>query len=400
MKIAIVSDNFYPELSGIADSITTTGKELAKLGHKVCFVALDYSKENYKTIGADKKELNLGENIQIVRVPSIPYPTGTKQSRLTLPVGLSLKAVKKFNPDVIHTNDIASLGIEALHCAKILKKPLVGTDHTPMVEFLKYSPIKGKFVQKAVSRYDAWYYNQCDFVSSPCNAIFEELKKFGFSKPRHRALSNPINIDKFKPIKNKWPLKKKIGLFDYSLLYMGRIAPEKKIDVTLKAVANIIKKNPKIGFVIAGTGSQVEELKALVSQLGIEKNVKFFGYFKNIDDIVDLYNGSDLFVIPSVAETQSIVMMQAMACKLPVIAARAWGLAEYVNEHNGILIEPADVSGLYEKILYLYQNKSVSQKLGEGGRAFVEKFSPLYIAKEWERIYLDTIKNYKLQKLK
>ncbi len=398
MRIAIFSDNFYPELSGIADSITTTGKELAKLGHKVNFVALDYSKKNYQTIGAEKKELDLGENIKITRIFSVSYPTGTKQSRLTLPVGLTIRKIRKFNPDIIHTNDIASLGIEALLCAKILKKPLVGTDHTPMVEFLKYSPIKGKFIQKGVSRYDAWYYNQCDFVSSPCNAIFEELKKYGFSKPKHRSLSNPINVEKFKPIKNKWPLKKKLGLFDYSLLYMGRIAEEKKIAVTLKAVASIVKKIPKIGFVIAGTGSQVDELKALTKSLGIEKNVKFFGYFKNINDVVDLYNGSDLFVIPSVAETQSIVMMQAMACKLPVIAARAWGLAEYVNKDNGLLIEPNNVNELSEKILYLYQNQSVSQKLGEGGRTFVEKFSPPSIAKEWEKIYLDTIERYKNRK--
>ncbi len=398
MKIAIFSDNFYPELSGIADSITTTGKKLASLGHKINFVALNYSKKNYQTIGAEKKELDLGENIKIIRVSSLSYPTGTKQSRFTLPVGLTIRAIKKFNPDVIHTNDIASLGIEALLCAKVLKKPLVGTDHTPMVEFLKYSPIKGNFVQKTVSKFDAWYYNQCDFVSSPCNAIFEELKKYGFSKPKHRALSNPINVEKFKPVKNKWPLKKKFGLFDYSLLYMGRVAEEKKIAVTLKAVSALVKKIPKIGFVIAGTGSQVDELKALAKSLGIEKHVKFFGYFKNIDDIVDLYNGSDLFVIPSVAETQSIVMMQAMACKVPVIAARAWGLAEYVNKDNGLLVEPNNSNELSEKILYLYQNQKVSQKLGEGGRVFVEKFSPLNIAKEWEKIYMDTIERYSSRK--
>jgi glycosyltransferase involved in cell wall biosynthesis len=394
MKIAIFSDNFYPELSGIADSITTTGKQLAKLGHKINFVALDYSAKNFQTIGAEKKELELGEGVFVTRIPSVPYPTGTKQSRLTAPIGLSLRAMKKFDPDVIHTNDIASLGLEALLCARILKKPLVGTDHTPMVEFLKYSPIKGKIIQKTVSRYDAWYYNQCSFVSSPCNAIFTELKKYGFGKPKHRALSNPINIEKYKPVRNKWPLKKKFELFDYSILYMGRIASEKKIDITIKAVANLVKKVPKLGLVIAGTGAQVDELKALVEQLGIERNVKFFGYLKNIDDMVGLYNGSDLFVIPSVAETQSIVMMQAMACKLPVIAARAWGLAEYVNDKNGILIEPDDAEGLTQKILYLFENQGVALKLGEGGREFVEKFSPENIAREWERIYIDVIESF------
>jgi glycosyltransferase involved in cell wall biosynthesis len=398
MRIAIFSDNFYPELSGIADSITTTGKELAKLGHKINYFAPKYARKNYQTIDVPYEEINLGENISITRIPSLPYPTGTKQSRLVIPLCLSLNTVKKFNPDVIHTNDIAGVGLEGLFSSKLLRKPLVGTDHTPMIEFLKYSPIKGEFVQKTVSKFDAWYYNQCNFVSSPCNAIFEELKKYGFGKPKHRALSNPINIEKYKPVKNKWPLKKKFGLFDYSLLYMGRVAPEKKIDITLKAVASVAKKNPKIGLVVAGTGSQVEELKQLAKQLGIENRVKFFGYLKNIDDMIDLYNASDLFVIPSVAETQSIVMMQAMACKIPVIAAKAWGLAEYVNDKNGILIEPDDVEGLTEKILYLFKNQGVSLRLGEGGREFVEKFSPINIAREWERIYIDTVQLFESSK--
>jgi glycosyltransferase involved in cell wall biosynthesis len=398
MKIAIFSDNFYPELSGIADSITTTGKELAKLGHKIVYFAPRYSKKNYLTIGMPYEEINLGENIKIQRIPSFPYPTGTKQSRLVIPLCLSLAAVKKFDPDIIHTNDIVGVGLEALFSAKIVKKPLVGTDHTPMVEFLKYSPIKGDFVHKTVSRFDAWYYNQCNFVSSPCNAIFDELRKYGFSKPKHKALSNPIYIDKYKAIKNKWPLKKKIKAFDYSLLYMGRVAPEKKIDVTIRAVAKLANKIPKMGFVVGGTGSQVEGLRDLAKSLGIESKVKFLGYIKSTDDVVDLYNASDLFVIPSVAETQSIVMMQAMACKLPVIAARAWGLAEYVNDKNGILVEPDDVDGLAEKILYLFENQGVALKLGEGGRGFVEKFSPINIAREWERIYIDTIQSFESSK--
>jgi glycosyltransferase involved in cell wall biosynthesis len=398
MKIAIFSDNFYPELSGIADSITTTGKELAKLGHHVNYFAPKYSKKNYQTINASFEEIDLGENIKITRIPSLPYPTGTKQSRLVIPVCLSLSALKKFNPDIIHTNDIVGVGLEGLFGAKILKKPLVGTDHTPMIEFLKYSPIKGKIIQKTVSRFDAWYYNQCNFVSSPCNAIFEELVKYGFGKPKHRALSNPINVEKYLPVKNKWPLKKKFGLFDYSILYMGRVAPEKKIDITVRAVAKLVKENPKIGFVIAGTGSQVEELKNLSKELGIENNVKFLGYLKTVDEMVDLYNGSDLFVIPSIAETQSIVMMQAMACKIPVIAARAWGLAEYVNEKNGYLIEPDNIDELAEKILYVFKHQEVALRLGEGGREFVENFSPEKIAKEWEKIYTDTIESFNSSK--
>ncbi len=395
MRIAIFSDNFYPEISGISDSIITTGKELAKLGHKINFFAPKYSRKNYDLLKLPNEEINLGENIRVTRLTSFPYPTGTAQSRLVIPCGFSLSAVKKFNPDIIHTNDIASMGIEALICAKFLKKPLVGTDHTPMVEFLKYSPIKGKFIQSMISRYDALYYNQCNFVSSPCNAIFEEIEKFGFNKPVHKALSNPIYIEEYKPVKNKWSLKKKYGLFDYSILYMGRLAFEKRIDISLKALAKLVRKYPKIGFVIAGKGAVEKDLKTLTKELDLENNVKFFGFLKDKKDMVGIYNACDLFSMTSIAETQSIVMMQAMACKIPVIAVKAWGLKEYVNEKNGILINVNNPDELAEKIEYLYNNPSVSEKLGEGGRDFVENFSPIKIAKEWESIYEETIKSYK-----
>lgn len=398
MRIAIFSDNFYPEISGISDSIITTGKELAKLGHVINYFAPKYSKKNYDLLRLPKEEINLGENIKITRLTSFPYPTGTAQSRLVIPGGFSITAVRKFNPDVIHTNDIASMGIEALICAKILNKPLVGTDHTPMVEFLKYSPIKGKIIQSMISRYDAWYYNQCNFVSSPCNAIFEEIKKYGFKKPVHRALSNPIYIEEYKPVKNSWPLKKKYGLFDYSILYMGRLALEKRIDISLKALAKLVKKYPKIGLVIAGKGAAEKDLQYLTKELHLENNVKFFGFLKDKKDMIGIYNACDLFSMTSIAETQSIVMMQAMACKMPVIAVKAWGLKEYVNEKNGILIDPNDSDELAEKIEYLYKNPQISKKLGEGGRDFVENFSPEKIAKEWEKIYEATITNHKTSK--
>ncbi|HZJ18418.1 MAG TPA: glycosyltransferase [Patescibacteria group bacterium] len=396
MRIAIYSDNFYPELSGITDTILTTAKELAKLGHFINFFVPYYSKKDYKQVNLSfEKEVFLHENIKITRFFSFSYPTGTRQGRLVVPTGLRFLKVKFFNPDIIHTNHIAGVGIEGLIDAKILKKPLIGTNHTPIVEFIKYSPIKAKWFKRAMSKYDAWYFNKCDFVSSPSWAVLHEMQKYGFNRPC-KPVSNPVNIETFKSVseKERNTLKKKYGFSDFVLYYCGRLAQEKHIDLMVKAVSDLKGKIPSINLVIAGKGSEEENLKKLVKELNVEDRVKFFGFLKETKDFVELYNATDLFLMLGTAETQSIVMMQAMATQNPVIGVNSWGIVDYVNEKNGFLIEPNDQKALNEKILYFYKNPDQKKLLGEGGREFAEQFSRQNIAKIWEGIYTDVIKKH------
>ena len=103
--------------------------------------------------------------------------------------------------------------------------------------------------------------------------------------------------------------------------------------------------------------------------------------------LADAYNASKIFAITSTSDTQSLVMMQAMACALPIIGVRARALPEYINQDNGILIEPGDYETLAKKIIFLLKNNVARRKLGKGARIFAEKFSAPVIAKEWENIY-------------
>ena len=105
------------------------------------------------------------------------------------------------------------------------------------------------------------------------------------------------------------------------------------------------------------------------------------------EQLVAAYNAADAFVMMSTAETQSIAMMHAMLVELPVVAARAWGLEEYVNERNGFLIPPGDIRALTEKIKELYKRPGLRSALGKNGRSFAIQFSPAVIADRWETIY-------------
>lgn len=392
MRIAFYSDNFYPELSGISDSIITTSKKLAEMGHFINFFVPKYSKKNYDLLSLPYKELFLHERIKITRLASISYPTGTKQGRLVIPTGLRSIALRKFKPDLIHSHLIAGVGLEAIFDSKILNIPMVGTNHTPISEFVRYTPIKWKWFQNLTQRYDVWYYNHCRFVSSPSTPVLEEMKSLGFNKPSH-PVSNPVDIQLFQKNHDKKMLKKKYGLTDFTLIYCGRLAPEKHVDLIIQAAAQLKDKIPDISIIISGTGSEGENLKELAKNLGIFEKIKFFGYMRDKEEFAKQYKAADLFLMLGTAETQSIVMMQAMATGLPVIGVRAWGLPDYIYKENGILIEPNDLNALKEKILFLYENKKVREDLGKGGKLFVEGFTPKKIAKAWEDIYSAVLKN-------
>ena len=180
MRIAIFSDNFYPELSGISDSVLALAKTLATRGHRVNFYVPHYAKKNYEVLNVPYRELDLGSNIEIHRFFSIPFSMGTEQGRAVIPLGLHTGELKAFDPDMIHTQMFFGVGLEATFASWLLKKPLVGTQHTAVKEFLRYSPIKAQWFNTLFLDYVNWYYEHCDLVTAPSQCVFDEMRSLWF----------------------------------------------------------------------------------------------------------------------------------------------------------------------------------------------------------------------------
>lgn len=387
MRIAMFSDNFYPELSGISDSIMTTGRELARRGHTIAYYAPRYLREDFEAVHLPDVT-TIGPGTSIHRLPAVRFNAGTGHSQAAIPVLTSLPSLSRFNPDVIHFHHIFGAGLEAVFTSKILGKPLVETNHTPILEFFEYSPIQADWFRSFALRYDSWMYNRANFVSSPTRLIFESMKYTNPEIP-HRSVSNPIDTDAFRPAapgaqKDDHP---------FTVLYAGRIAEEKKIDIVMRAIAQARKDIPDIRMIIVGRGAYESQLRTLAKSLDMENAVTFAGFVPS-EHLASYYAQSDVFAIMSTAETQSIVAMQAFACGIPVIAADAWGFKEYITPEAGFLIPPGDVNGVAEKLVSLYKNPSVRVAMGEKGRKQVEHYSIANIATTWEGIYQDVIARY------
>jgi glycosyltransferase involved in cell wall biosynthesis len=388
MKIALFSDNFYPEISGISDSIITISKELALKGHIIQIYAPRYSKRDYARAHLPYKEIDLGENVSVVRIPSIPYvfaPTG--QGQMVIPFLWSYRHIQKFNPDIIHTHLFFGVGIEALICAKLLHKPFVGTNHTPLSEFMQYAPIHWKWLTRIGIKYENWYYNHCQWITAPSQGILDKMKRDGLQVKTH-TISNPINLVDFKKVSDqkKQALKQKFSLTPHTVLYAGRLAKEKHIDIIIRAIQALRKDFPDICFAITGIGSEEATLKQLVSDLDLKQHVRFFGYVEK-ETLIEIYQASDVFAVMSTAELQCISMMQAMVVGIPVIGADAWALPEYIHPDHGYIIPKGDTAMLTQTLRHLFTHPKKMQTLGEAGHVFVQQFSAEAILKKWERLF-------------
>jgi len=385
MRIAFFSDNFYPELSGITDTIITTGKELKKRGHKVVYICPRYSPQDYavgKRQYPIKKNDDTIDGMPIVRLPSMPMPLSpTGQSRFAFPTGASFTFLDSFKPEVIHTQSPYGTGLEALHAAKRYGVPLVGTNHTAIEDFFPFG------MRAMMRRYDAWYYNHCNFVTTPYAALLRRMGKKGFHKPG-RAVANPAELQAFGPAtpEEKAEHKRSFGLTGPVVLYAGRLGVEKHVDVVVRALALLVKDFPTITLVATGHGAAESGLKKLAQKLGVGRQIKFTGFLSRAT-LPHAYKTADVFAMMSTSDSQSIALMQAYSSGTPAVCARARGLPDYTPKEAGFLVEPGDHKALAAKIKLLLHDDTLRATMGAAAVDFAKKFSPEKIADEWEQIY-------------
>jgi glycosyltransferase involved in cell wall biosynthesis len=401
MKIAIFSDIFYPQLSGISDSILETGKELARRGHQVIYFVPSYSKKDHSHF--DKKDeisdfdKNIHPNISVIRIPSINYPL-MFQTRIFSPINFRLLALKKFKPDVLHTQSYFSAGIMALIASRIFKKPLIGTNHTVFSEFFQFSPIHSRLVKSIYLKFAYWYYSHCDFLTAPSAWVISDMQSHEktIKKIPSQVISNPIS-EEFYVMNNqqKEEAKLKFKTNDYTLIYAGRISPEKNIETIIKAIALVKKEIPEVNLLIAGIGkkSYVNRLKELIFDLNIENRIQFLKLLSH-QDLARAYNASKIFIIMSTSETQSMVLMQATACGLPIIAANSKALPEYVKNDFGVLVPAKDQNKLATEIINLLKNPELEAKMSKKAAIFSQEFRTAKIADLWENLYSKVIEKY------
>jgi len=386
MKIVLGTESYWPNVDGGAVMEHNLAMELARRGHTVSVFAPAQRYEDYK------EEDN---GTTIYRFKAITFPT-LKEYKATVFPGKAIKnTLAELRPDIIHVHNPYSIGVGCLMAARKLGIPIMGTNHLMPENFFMhvaklaflYYPLKNLGWGAIVA-----FYNRLDLVTSPTQTAVNLLLQHGLTA-KHKPMSNGVNLKVFNPnsdpgiIRNKYsmPADKKV------VLYTGRISGEKSLPVLVKAFKYTKDKGYNYQLVFAGAGRELKNIKKMVIKLELEKDTTYIGFLQK-NEFPSVYTASHVFCIPSTAELQSIVTMEAMASGLPCIAANSGALPELVAENdNGFLMNPGNHEELGDKIIRILEDDKLRAKMGKRSLEKIQRHSFESIVTEVENTYKSVI---------
>ncbi|WP_439328931.1 glycosyltransferase family 4 protein [Desulfofundulus thermosubterraneus] len=348
LKIGVFTDSYRPYTSGVVRSIDTFTAELTKLGHDIYIFA-----PNYPNCSREKR---------VFRFPSVPAPTN-RDFALAVPFSFRLKpTINQWQPDIIHVHSPFLLGRVGARYAHKLGIPLVFTFHTLYDQYVHYVPFAQGVTRELTRRFCRDFCNRCDLVVAPTGIIEEHLKKMGV-RTKIKVIPTGINLEEFTQGDKNW-LRREHGIKpeEKILLFVGRLGQEKNIGFLLSAFAELSRGNSNLKLVLVGGGPEEVNLKRQAAQLGIGQQVIFTGTL-NRTEVINCYQGADLFVFASKTETQGLVLAEAKAAGLPVVAVKAFGTSEMVRDGEDGFLTPENKDLFVAKIKELITDDDLRQKI-------------------------------------
>ena len=379
MKVVIATAVYYPQINGVAVFSHNLATGLVARGNEVLVICPSQTGHNYAEVQDGVKVCYL-KSIdvkvypdQIHEVPKKSKAFGIGMPRLFYRHGLRASVfpsheikqiLDDFAPDVVHVQVSDPIGLSVVSYARKRKIPVVTTEHNQpevITNSLKIGLLK-KPVNAVLSSYFRNRQSKSDFVTMPTELAIRELIGEGSKFPVPvAAVSNGVDLSKFHPGKAKECIYRKYGIPEGVpvVLYIGRVDPEKKVGLVIEAFKKAIEKVPMAELVIIGDGVEKAKLETLTKTL---PKVIFLGRVLP-PDLYELYKIGTVFATASPIETQGIVLIEAAASGLPLIAVNAGAVAEVCrNGENGVLCRPGSVEEMTEAMVKILSNKQLQQK--------------------------------------
>ena len=307
--------------------------------------------------------------------------------------------MRREKPDIVHTHTAkaGTLGRMAAICAGVPIK--IHTFHGHVFDGY-FSPMKAR-VFLAIEKFLAIFTDRVITVSALVrDEIVNKLKVVKASKCVVVPLGFELN--RFLQCENhKGAFRRELNIGPNTLLIgiVGRLVPIKNHKMFLDAVKNISHKNTNLGvkFVIIGDGECAFSLKKYSQEQGIENDVIFTGWKK---DLASVYADLDVVALTSLNEGTPVSLIEAMACAKPVIATDVGGVKDIVIDgENGFLVKSNDIEGFSDKLIDLLSDKAKRDRFGMCGRESVKtKYSKERLVKDIEVLYEECLGNREVSK--
>ena len=368
MKIAFFTESYKPYLSGVTVSIDTLAKALENLGHEIKIFCPMYPGHRER-----------GPKVFRFRSFPSPYP----EFRLAIPFSRKiLPPFHKHQFDIIHSHTPYQLGLLSLRLAKRDKIPYVYTFHTLFTEYLHHiTLLSPKITKPLMMGYLRRFLNRCDRIIAPTAQVKELLLKEKVLKPLE-IIHTGVDLELIasasaEGIKTKHQIPQAGRL----LLYVGRLSREKNIPFLLDAFKKVAGKKSDVYLMIVAEGPKRKEHEKMAGE-----RVIFAGKIPP-PEIFNYFKAADLFVFSSKTETQGLVLAEANAAGLPIVALASPVIEEMVENGRDGFITEENRELFSQKILQLLEDENLRRSMSEKALISARRFSAEEMARKMEAVY-------------
>ncbi|MGF2688534.1 glycosyltransferase [Marinobacter sp. DUT-3] len=382
LKVAMFTNNYLPFIGGVPLSIERLRRGLEHLGDKLLVVAPSYK---------DQPEAEE----QVLRVPSLLAMGQKREFRLAnIFLARIRMRVRSFRPDIIHLHHPFWLGSLGLFMARRLRVPAIYTYHTRLEHYAHFVPLPGMLFRNLISHaLIKRFANKCDGVIVPTYSTEEYLRMIGVKTPTF-VQPTGIEYQRFQQVSPEEieKLRQSLGLGEEKVFVsVSRLSNEKNIDFMIEAMDSLRQQTDvPFHFLMIGDGHQRDRLQTKIRDLGLEQYVTLVGAVPP-EDMATWYRLGDAFLFASKSETQGMVILEAMAAGLPVVAVRSSGIEDVVRDGFNGFKTPERQDQWCAQAKRLLEDDELRQELAEQALAFAGDFSVEQFARDVHDIYATTL---------
>ena len=357
-RVLYCTDTYPPQVNGVSVVTALSVAGLRARGWDCRVVAPAYP----AVLGHGPPHSPSAED-RTIEIPSVAFPP-YPDIRLAAPAyGRVARAVRDFKPDIVHSATEFMIGRLGQIAAKRAGAIRLSSYHT---DFSRYTQAYGlPWLREPVSRYIRRFHSRSARVYTPSAPARADLIALGLRDVQVWGCG--VDLASFAPSRRSQPLRAAYGVDDSVVfLHVGRLAAEKGVDKIVRAFNRARSMLPAgaARLVIAGSGPEEAALRALAGP-----DVLFLGILDRRRALPRLYASADVFLFSSLTETLGLVVLEAMASGLPVIATPAGGVADHLRDDaNGIAYPPFDVDVMASAIVDLTLREDRRRRLAEGAR--------------------------------